>query len=97
MESPHRKSLLRSWRRLSRFQRNLIYFGVALSVVTGLYVAFSSEASGLPPAVVTEGDLEAHLGLEVEEEESRNRVEAVQKVLNRQVPKEVCNQVPRTT
>ena len=92
MESPHRKSLFRSWRRLSRFQRNLVYFLVVLSLVTWIYVAFirdENDGPKLPLAVVTEDDLEANLGFPAKA--PRNKIEVVQNVLDRDVPKEEDN------
>ena len=103
MESPHRKSLLRSWRRLSRFQRNLVYFVIVVSLVTWMYVAFVRESYGetgpkLPLAVVTEVDLDANLGLALPDKPKaqaqappRNKVEVVKNVLGLDEPREENN------
>ena len=98
IESPHRKSLLRSWRRLSRFQRNLVYFVIVVSLVTWMYVAFVRESNGENGpklgglAVVTEDDLEANLGLAPDKPKApRNKVEVVKNVLGLDEPREEDN------
>ena len=61
---------------------------MVVSVVTWMYVAFirdGDNSKSSPTAVVTEDDLLQHLGMG---EEPRNKVEAVQKVLDLQPPLE---------
>jgi len=83
LESPHRKSLFRNWKRLSRFQKNLVYLATVIATLFLVYyMSFNSYTvpEVRPVAVITEDDLDNNvLGLLAPD--SKNKVKEVQNVL----------------
>jgi len=83
LESPHRKSLFRSWKRLSRFQKNLVYLATVIATLFLVYytVVSSDKVTEVRHvAVITEDDLDDNvLGGLVPD--SKNKVQEVQNAL----------------
>lgn len=84
LESPHRKSLFRSWKRLSRFQKNLVYLATVIAALFLVYytIVNSDKVDDLRSvAVITEDDLDANvLGLLTRD--SKNKAKRVQDVIH---------------
>ena len=77
-----------SWKRLSRFQRSLIYFLSVITVLTFIYFSWVNEEKPIAIQVVTEDDIkQIDVGvldapMSQENNVPKNKVEAVQKALD---------------
>ena len=85
--------LFQSWKRLSRLQRSIIYFLSVIMVLTVVYFAWVNDEKPLKIVTVTEDEL-PHVDdggvlaqpLSQAEEEPKNRVELVQRVIENNKP-----------
>lgn len=85
------KLIFQVWKRLSRFQRNLIYFASVVMMLTVTYFTLAKESNHVDDgkmAVITESDIEDGLPLQ---NKMHNKVKAVNDVLNN---KPVANDAP---
>merc|ERR1719219_3177644 len=84
LQSPHRKSLFRNWKRLSRFQKNLAYLATVIATLFLVYytVVNSDKINeARPVAVITEDDLDSNV-IGLLPPNSKNKVKEVQNALN---------------